>query len=283
MKTTRAHILFCRALFVIGLFCTACCFLDSWHEPLFFNFKARGIKVILAFAVPAVLTALDYFAERNFSFISIACAVMMNLCLLLYFADKYTVNLIARLGQSQIIFHFMYALISFFTVLVTAWLCTVADKQHRGSFGTLFYRFSWGYLPLCIFLFILQFFILRKFGDIGVSSNFILFNGEIRCLIYYLKSGTLTDTVLLHSAGNVLYFTSLALILCGIFRKHPAVWGTAIPVLLSVFIETFQYLTKCGDADVDDILLNSIGALLGVMAYQLFIKKYSTEEKLCLE
>lgn len=282
MKTTSVSIYFLRTAFLIGLFCTSCCFADSWHPQFFWSIETREIKTLLAFLVPCILTLAVYLAERSLDFLSGACAVMMNVCLLLFFIDRYTVNLIARIGQDKIIFHFMYSLISFFTVLVTAWACSVLDPRRRGGFALMYRRFALGYLPLCIFLFILQFFVLRQFGNIGVTSNFIPFDGEIRCLLFYAKNGTLTATTLLHSAGNVLYFTSLSVALCGIFKKHPAVWGTLIPVFLSIFIESFQYLTKSGDADVDDIILNTLGALLGTLAYTLFIKN-SMEEKACLE
>ena len=129
--------------------------------------------------------------------------------------------------------------------------------------------------------FILQFFLLRTFGNIFVTANSVPFRGEIYCLWYYAKTGTLSFSTALHSAGNVLYFTSLSLALCGTVRRCPVLWGTLVPVALSVFVESFQLLTKSGDADVDDIILNTLGAVLGVLIFRLLRPLLQKETRIC--
>lgn len=45
---------------------------------------------------------------------------------------------------------------------------------------------------------------------------------------------------------------------------------------LSIFIEVFQYVTALGQCDVDDVILNTLGVLLGGCIYQLiylFVQK----------
>lgn len=197
--------------------------------------------------------------------------------LVLFFIDRYTVNLIARLDDSRIIYHFLYTLISVFTLLAAGWICARCSKACV-DFALFYRRFSLGYLPLCAFLFILQFFLLRTFGNIFVTANSVPFRGEIYCLWYYAKTGTLSFSTALHSAGNVLYFTSLSLALCGTVRRRPVLWGTLVPVALSVFVESFQLLTKSGDADVDDIILNTLGAVLGVLIFRLLLRPLLQKE-----
>lgn len=123
-----------------------------------------------------------------------------------------------------------------------------------------------------------SFFLLRTFGNIFVTANSVPFRGEIYCLWYYAKTGTLSFSTALHSAGNVLYFTSLSLALCGTVRRRPMLWGTLVPVALSVFVESFQLLTKSGDADVDDIILNTLGAVLGVLIFRLLLRPLLQKE-----
>lgn len=276
MHTTSLWRTASRAALVLGLFFTGCCFLDSWHRPFFFNFRYQWLKLILSFVIPAAVTVWNFFAERSLRFAGTACAVLMNLSLVLFFVDRYTVNLIARLDDSRIIYHFLYTVISVFTLLAVGWLCARCSKG-RTDFALFYRRFSAGYLPLCVFLFILQFFLLRTFGNIFVTANGVPFRGEIYCLWYYAKTGTLSFSTALHSAGNVLYFTSLSLALCGTVRR-PALWGTVVPVALSVFVESFQYLTKSGDADVDDIILNTLGAVLGVLIFRLLLRPVLQKE-----
>ena len=76
----------------------------------------------------------------------------------------------------------------------------------------------------------------------------------------------------------MLYFTSLSLALCGTVRRRPMLWGTLVPVALSVFVESFQLLTKSGDADVDDIILNTLGAVLGVLIFRLLLRPLLQKE-----
>ena len=233
MHTTSPWRAVSRVALVLGLFFTGCCFLDSWHAPFFFNFRYQWLKLILSFVIPAAVTVWNFLTERSLRFAGTACAVLMQVSLVLFFIDRYTVNLIARLDDSRIIYHF---------------------------------------------LFILQFFLLRTFGNIFVTANSVPFRGEIYCLWYYAKTGTLSFSTALHSAGNVLYFTSLSLALCGTVRRRPMLWGTLVPVALSVFVESFQLLTKSGDADVDDIILNTLGAVLGVLIFRLLLRPLLQKE-----
>lgn len=265
MHTTSPWRAVSRVALVLGLFFTGCCFLDSWHAPFFFNFRYQWLKLILSFVIPAAVTVWNFLTERSLRFAGTACAVLMQVSLVLFFIDRYTVNLIARLDDSRIIYHFLYTLISVFTLLAAGWICARCSKACV-DFALFYRRFSLGYLPLCAFLFILQFFLLRTFGNIFVTANGVPFRGEIYCLWYYAKTGTLS------------FSTSLSLALCGTVRRRPVLWGTLVPVALSVFVESFQLLTKSGDADVDDIILNTLGAVLGVLIFRLLLRPLLQKE-----
>lgn len=55
-------------------------------------------------------------------------------------------------------------------------------------------------------------------------------------------------------------------------------WRAVSRVALSVFVESFQLLTKSGDADVDDIILNTLGAVLGVLIFRLLLRPLLQKE-----
>ena len=265
MHTTSPWRAVSRVALVLGLFFTGCCFLDSWHAPFFFNFRYQWLKLILSFVIPAAVTVWNFLAERSLRFAGTACAVLMQVSLVLFFIDRYTVNLIARLDDSRIIYHFLYTLISVFTLLAAGWICARCSKACV-DFALFYRRFSLGYLPLCAFLFILQFFLLRTFGNIFVTANSVPFRGEIYCLWYYAKTGTLSFSTALHSAGNVLYFTSLSLALCGTVRRRPMLWGTLVPVALSyVILNFFHFQSGIFNAALtakgDPYMLGIIGAM----------------------
>lgn len=52
--------------------------------------------------------------------------------------------------------------------------------------------------------------------------------------------------------------------------KHKYLITMALSLLLTVFIETMQLITKCGSFEIDDIINNFVGAVLGMLIYMLF-------------
>jgi len=67
-----------------------------------------------------------------------------------------------------------------------------------------------------------------------------------------------------HVVGNLLWFMPLGLML----RRKRAWRALAAGALLSLSIESLQWLLATGVPDVDDVLLNASGALLGWLAFQ---------------
>jgi glycopeptide antibiotics resistance protein len=72
------------------------------------------------------------------------------------------------------------------------------------------------------------------------------------------------------SLGNVAWFVPFGMLLPLMLRtKHKAVhvifWG----ILLSLFIETMQFYMHTGIADIDDVIFNTTGALIGSLMYVL--------------
>jgi len=76
-----------------------------------------------------------------------------------------------------------------------------------------------------------------------------------------------------NAAGNVLLFFPLGILLLLIWR-HLRVWrGIQIAIALSIIIELAQYLSGYRSADVNDVILNVLGACLGlVLVYPLRLR-----------
>ena len=62
-----------------------------------------------------------------------------------------------------------------------------------------------------------------------------------------------------HTLGNLAWFVPLGVLL----RKKSALTVLLTGAAVSTFIELMQYLLMTGVTDVDDVLLNALGALLG--------------------
>jgi glycopeptide antibiotics resistance protein len=80
---------------------------------------------------------------------------------------------------------------------------------------------------------------------------------------------------------NILLFVPLGYLLPSVFRffqKHP--WRTIVSGLLtSLSVETIQLLTLRGWFDIDDLINNTLGCLIGVVVWvTLLRKKYNHKE-----
>lgn len=68
---------------------------------------------------------------------------------------------------------------------------------------------------------------------------------------------------------NVLLFFPLGLTLPFAFskRKHPVPLALAACALLSMCVEALQYIFSLGWTEIDDVIMNTLGALIGCAAY----------------
>jgi glycopeptide antibiotics resistance protein len=65
--------------------------------------------------------------------------------------------------------------------------------------------------------------------------------------------------------GNVLAFVPLGVLLPGILRRHSWLVVASIAALVSAAIEVLQWTLGLRVADIDDVLLNTLGALAGYL------------------
>lgn len=73
------------------------------------------------------------------------------------------------------------------------------------------------------------------------------------------------SSVYLDVIGNVIMFTPLPLFLYIVFGVKRYTWMLVIGFFLSLSIEVIQYLTGVGVTDIDDLLFNTFGVVLGVL------------------
>jgi len=79
--------------------------------------------------------------------------------------------------------------------------------------------------------------------------------------------------------GNIVVFIPLG-IYVALLRKNR---GTSISLfcvfIISLFYEVLQFVFSRGTSDIDDILLNCLGGLIGIMGYKGLTYYLKTEEK----
>lgn len=118
-------------------------------------------------------------------------------------------------------------------------------------------------------------FFAKMFGrDVVLDDyryNLTLFH-EIRR--YIRNVGTIgLEIFAINLLGNIVVFMPF-----GIFvpllaeKKRGIIFTTIVTALFSFVIETIQLVTKHGSFDVDDIVLNTLGGMLGFLLYALWNK-----------
>lgn len=102
------------------------------------------------------------------------------------------------------------------------------------------------------------------------NSNYIPFKG-----IYdFLFNSISLKITLKNLLGNIIAFMPLGFLLAILSSKMRTLKSiTLIGFLLSLSFESIQLLTGLGEFDVDDIILNTLGAVVGLYCYKLLKKK----------
>jgi glycopeptide antibiotics resistance protein len=78
------------------------------------------------------------------------------------------------------------------------------------------------------------------------------------------------DTIVYNTLGNIAIFVPLGFFLPFLFRKiESLITVLIISFLVSFIIESSQLLFKLGQGDIDDILLNTLGAIIGFYLFQI--------------
>lgn len=118
-------------------------------------------------------------------------------------------------------------------------------------------------------LFLLYFLIFSDwYGRSGVYDyyhyNLAPFQEILRYWNYRDQLGMLSFTNL---AGNILVFVPFGFLAAMSSRKRSFLRTSLDGFLLSLMVETFQLLTMVGSFDVDDLILNTFGVMLGFLGF----------------
>lgn len=123
-------------------------------------------------------------------------------------------------------------------------------------------------LALAYFLFFSENYGRVVIGEGEYHYNLVPFQEIRRFWIYREQVGTFAW--MSNLTGNVVGFLPYGYILPIIFRNLRNVWSIVFSgFLFSLMVETIQLITKVGCFDVDDLMLNTLGALLGYLAFAI--------------
>lgn len=125
-------------------------------------------------------------------------------------------------------------------------------------------------LFLLYVVFLIYFLFLAEwYGRTGISEeyryNLELFREIKRFIIYREQLGAFT--VFANLAGNILIFVPYGFFISVASRERGFFKTLFFSMGLSLCVEIIQLFTRVGSFDVDDILLNTIGGVLGYIIF----------------
>ncbi len=217
-------------------------------------------KVILVAISVAIAT---YINKHRTDFVIKASAIIANAVLVLAITDNYTV----KISGSLYLYRYWWLIsiyIALFTMLLTITLSK--SKVHKKFLQQFCYSLS----PLYIYTFIICF--LRDPSKYKSTMNLVPFKGTFVMLKSFLNNPTGSFEAAMLFFGNLFVFMPAAFIIRTLLPKAKTSTILFIGILFPLFAEGYQYILACGDVDIDDVILNYIGFVIGIFI-QKFIQK----------
>lgn len=116
------------------------------------------------------------------------------------------------------------------------------------------------------FLFLLRIIIFKN----GINSYAYNYNLHFFDFINQWNNRGIDMTLLVNVLGNIMLFVPLSIILLNYCKCLNSINIIFINFFTSLSFELIQLSTGWGTFDVDDILLNTIGGIIGLIIYRLF-------------
>ncbi len=223
------------------------------------------LKLIFAFlltfsATNAMISEVEYITQS---------VKICNMVLAALFVVDYCTN---KISGTMILYNLWWigAVLSSSLGVITA--VTINVKK---SYNLYFKRFIDGITPIYAVMLALIF--IRRPG-IGLTHNFKLFKGTISMFKSFIYNPTGNFEAPLIFFGNIFAFFPMPFILKTLFPKIKEKALILIGILCPIFAESYQFIFKCGNVDIDDFITNFIGFLLGYELYKFIDRKKSPIE-----
>ncbi|MNI08150.1 VanZ like family protein [compost metagenome] len=79
--------------------------------------------------------------------------------------------------------------------------------------------------------------------------------------------------------ANIILFVPMGFLVPSVLRKSSFLKTMGISLGIIVAIEIIQYVTNLGATDIDDVILNMTGCLIGYMVYMVSVELYKKWDK----
>ncbi len=222
-----------------------------YYNSLNYQLVKSAIIFILIFLV-TILNRKN--SEKMNNYVSVYIAAVG----IIYFADNYTLQLSGSLS-----FFRLWWLSLIHIVFLAYYLGLLIMKNI--DFNKLSVKALKGYSVLYAVSFIVVF--LRPISN-NLTTNIVPGQGTLAYINYLIKYPNDSEILFL-VVGNIIFFVPISFLLQAYFPKikiyQQLITGFTIPFI----VEGYQYIFRCGDVDIDDIILNFSGFLIGFLFLML--------------
>lgn len=263
MEKTKKEILFCKIFFAIT-FILSCFTMNSDKLPGYFHsggnviIFSRYIFIIICVFVASILN------RNNLDFLKkfVPCSTITISAIVVF--DYY----ITQFSGSQFLYR-VWWIASVFIANATVFIAITLFG--KGDYKGFYKGFWFGFIPIYLFLFGLCFF-RTPFGN-DASTNFVIGNGTFLMLKAFVNNIHVSFEAPLIFFGNLLVMIPIPFIISIIFKRINSFGILIIGLIIPFIIEAYQYFFKCGNTDIDDIILNIFGFIVGFIIYSVIKKK----------
>ncbi|MCY6353799.1 VanZ family protein [Clostridium sp. ZS2-4] len=153
---------------------------------------------------------------------------------------------------------------------------TFKNKFFRIITYAIFYIYLFILIKLVLFKFSYCYLLKRVFEYNNLENNIRFANFvPFETIDLYIKRGISYASVT-NVLGNIVLFFPLGFMLPVLSKKSQGIFKVSfVGFLVSLLLESIQLVTNLGAFDVDDLILNTLGTLIGILAYKVikFIMK----------
>lgn len=250
---------------------SAACFLTSKNlQGNIFYYNSLNFQLIKSAAVFLLTFLVTAINSRNIKKINKFASIYIAAVGIIYFIDNYTFHLS---GSPSFYRLWWLSLIHIVFLAYYLGLLTMKDID----FSTISVKALKGYSVLYTVSFIVVF--LRPISN-NLTTNFVPGKGTLSYISYLINYPNDSEMLFI-VVGNIIFFLPISFLLQAYFPKIKTYQQLIIGFVLPFIVEGYQLLFRCGDVDIDDIIMNFSGFLFGylMLIFQNRIKKKKQGEQ----
>lgn len=139
---------------------------------------------------------------------------------------------------------------------------------------------------ICYILFLIKLLILSRVSLLDLFNSQRTLNRSINLIPFhsiteYISGSTanLKRFAFSNVVGNIVIFIPLGIYLPLLKKDKRVITNLLFIFIVSLFVEIIQGLLGIGASDIDDIILNSLGGLVGILGYKFLLFILRDEKK----